>query len=234
VRSGLRAAPRSPPTRPDPDQGATPKLPMPIDLSEIAAPARTAVLTMEVQRGTVGEHSPFPDLVRAAADAELVPNICRLLDAARQGGVRVVHCTARFRRDLAGSKANAPLLSAMMRRPDHILEGSPGEELCDGMFDSDWDLVCPRLSGVSPFTGTSLDSLLRNMGVETVVATGVSVNLAILGLCIEAVNLGYKVVLPVDAVAGFPAEYVEAVIANTLSLVATKSTVDAMVKAWRC
>ena len=40
--------------------------------------------------------------------------------------------------------------------------------------------------------------------MTTVVATGVSVNLGVLGLAIEACNLGYQVVVPRDAVAGHP------------------------------
>jgi biuret amidohydrolase len=46
------------------------------------------------------------------------------------------------------------------------------------------------------------------------------------------VNAGYQVVIPRDAVAGLPADYVEAVFANTLSLVATLTTADAVIAAW--
>lgn len=204
---------------------------MPPGLEQVASPEHTAVLTMEVQRGTVGDRSPFEELVKAASACDLVPTIARLLASARSHGVRVVHCTARFRSDLAGSGSNSPLLSAMTRRPDHILEGSPGEELCEGLFH-EGDHLCSRLHGVSPFTGTELDALLRHMGITTVVATGVSVNLALLGLAIEAVNLGYRVLLPVDAVAGFPEDYVRAVIDNTLSLLATRTTVDELSAVW--
>jgi nicotinamidase-related amidase len=84
---------------------------------------------------------------------------------------------------------------------------------------------------VSPFTGTSLDATLRNLGVKVVVVTGVSVNLGVLGCCIEAVNLGYQVAVPTDAVAGVPADYAASVVATTLSLVATLTTVDALVDA---
>ena len=71
------------------------------------------------------------------------------------------------------------------------------------------DYVSARRHGVSPFGGTSLDATLRGLGVTTVVATGVSLNLGIPGLAIEAVNLGYRVVLPQDAVCGVPADYAD-------------------------
>jgi hypothetical protein len=40
-------------------------------------------------------------------------------------------------------------------------------------------------------------------------------------------------VLPRDAVSGYPREYAEAVIDNTLSLLTTVTTTDAVVAAWR-
>ena len=45
-----------------------------------------------------------------------------------------------------------------------------------GVGVEDSDFVLPRLRGVSPMTGTQVDSLLRNIGVTTIVGTGVSVN----------------------------------------------------------
>jgi nicotinamidase-related amidase len=81
--------------------------------------------------------------------------------------------------------------------------------------------------------GTELDPVLRNMGVSTVVAVGVSVNVAIQNLAFDAVNNGYQVVIPRDAVAGVPADYAEAILDNTLSLVATLTTTADLVRLWK-
>jgi len=75
--------------------------------------------------------------------------------------------------------------------------------------------------------------VLRNLGVTTVVLTGVSVNVAITNLAFDAVNLGYQVVIPRDAVAGVPPSYADEVIANTLSVVATITTTDDVLTAWK-
>ena len=58
------------------------------------------------------------------------------------------------------------------------------------------------------------------------VATGVSLNLGIPGLCLEAVNLGYRVVVATGAVAGIPVDYADAVLANTISLLAARVTTE--------
>jgi nicotinamidase-related amidase len=80
--------------------------------------------------------------------------------------------------------------------------------------------------------GSELDSVLRNLGIRTVIATGVSVNVAIINLVMDAVNAAYDVVLPRDAVAGVPKEYADLVIDNTLSLLATVTTTDALIDVW--
>jgi nicotinamidase-related amidase len=195
-------------------------------------PARAAVLTMEMQRGVVGDMSTIPDLQAAVATEDIVKQTVRLLDTARSVGVPVVHCLAGFRGDRAGTPLNAPLIKAMLRDPNHLLIGTPATEVLPELWSEPSDLASMRMHGVSPFGGTDLDGLLRNMEVHTLVVTGVSVNLGIIGLVIEAVNLGYEVVIARDAVTGVGSEYVEDVFANTLRLVARIVTVDEIIGAW--
>jgi len=201
--------------------------------TELLDPNGTAVLTMEMQRGVVDDLSSIDTLVAEVVAGRTIEHAARLVGAARDAGVRVVHCTAEFRPDLAGTTINCPLIAVMARRPGHMVTGSASTEIVPEIGIDEADLVAPRRHGVSPFTGTALDTTLRNLGVRTVVATGVSVNLAILGLCIEAVGLGYQVVLATDAVAGVPKDYADAVIENTLALVATRATVDDIIGAWQ-
>jgi nicotinamidase-related amidase len=131
-----------------------------------------------------------------------------------------------------GSTVNCQLIAAMVRNPDHLLAGTPPTELIAELGPGPGDLISSRLHGVSPFTGTSLDTWLRSLGVRTIVATGVSVNLGVLGLAIEAVNLGYGVVVPRDTVAGIPQEYADAMLDNTFPLISTLTTVDELLGAW--
>ncbi|HTZ08844.1 MAG TPA: cysteine hydrolase [Acidimicrobiales bacterium] len=199
---------------------------MPVDLAELVGGGGAAVLTMEIQRGVVGDLSSFPDLAEAVRSRGVIPATARLLAVARARAVPVVHCTAGFRADRRGSPRNAPLIGALLRRPEHLLEGTAAVELVPELGPESGDLVSHRRHGVAPFGGTTLDATLRALGVTTVVATGVSLNLGIPGLAVEAVNLGYRVVVATDAVAGVPAEYADAVLAHTLALVATMATTD--------
>jgi nicotinamidase-related amidase len=107
-----------------------------------------------------------------------------------------------------GGNKNARLFAAMNRSESvGMLEGSPAAEIIPEVGQEPSDIVLPRLHGLNPMAGTELDPVLRNMGVSTVVIVGVSVNIAVSNLAFDAVNNGYQVVIPRDAVAGVPADY---------------------------
>ncbi|RJL26632.1 cysteine hydrolase [Bailinhaonella thermotolerans] len=205
---------------------------MPLDLVELVAPGRTAVLVMEMQRGVVGDLARFPDLAKICAERDVIGNAARVLSAARAAGVRVVQCTAAFRADRAGTHArNSPFLATLLRDPGHMLEGTGAVEVLPELTGPG-DLESRRYHGFSPFTGTSLDMTLRSLGVSTVVALGLSLNLGVPGLVLEAVNLGYRAVVVTDAVAGVPAEYGDAVLTHTLSLLAARVPSGELIPAW--
>lgn len=195
--------------------------------------ARPAILTMEVQRGVVGDLASVRPLADVLAEQGTIENIASLLAAARPRGVPVVHCRAVFRADRAGSYHNVPMVNRLLENPDHLLEGSPEAEVVPELGPESTDLDSPRYHGMSPFHGTSLDPMLRSAGVTTVIATGVSLNVGILGVVIEAINHGYHVVVPTDCVAGYPPEYAQQVLANSLARITTQATAQQILDVWR-
>ena len=110
---------------------------------------------------------------------------------------------------------------------------SRGTTLLPELGPAPTDVVLSRSHGIGPMGGTDLDATLRNLGVSTIVAVGVSVNVAITNLVMDAVNLAYRVVVPRDAVAGIPTDYATSIIDNTLSLLATITTTDDLIEAWK-
>ena len=205
---------------------------MAVDLKTLLAPASTAVLVMECQEGIVGESAALGALGEAVRRHGTLGHIGRVLDAARAAGAPVFYLTVARRADSAGATANC-LLLALGRKGEPLLPGSPRQQVVAPLAPRDGDWLLTRFHGVTPFHGGELDQLLRNLGVRTVVATGVSVNIGITGLTIEAVNAGYQVVIPRQAVTGTPDDYVDAVFANTLRLLATIASVDDVVAAWQ-
>ncbi|MGQ0434396.1 MAG: isochorismatase family protein [Microthrixaceae bacterium] len=205
---------------------------MPLDLAALVDPAHTAIVTSEVQNGVVGAPSALPALAEAAA-LQMLPNLARLVPAARAAGVQVVHCTAYRRADGKGANHNARLFLGVQRSPVPLLPDTDAVQVVAGLGPEPPDVVLTRTHGVSPMTGTDLDAVLRNLGVQTVVVTGVSVNVAVTNLVMDAVNRGYSVVLPRDAVCGLPQAYADAVIDNTLALLATVVRTDELIEIWK-
>jgi nicotinamidase-related amidase len=205
---------------------------VPIDLAALVAPARTALVLQEVQNGVVGTPAVLPALAEAAAAIDLVGNCARLAHAARAAGITVVHCTAETREDRKGANHNARLFGGVQKSAVRLLPGSAAVGVPAAIGVDPADIVLPRYHGLGPMTGTQLDPILRNLGVTTIVGVGVSLNVGMTNLAFDAVNRGYQIVLPRDAVAGVPADYAEAVLANTLNVVATLTTTPEIVRAW--
>lgn len=205
---------------------------MPLDLAALVDPTHTAIVTSEVQNGVVGARSALPALAEAAA-VEMLPSLSRLLPVARAAGVQVVHCTAYRRADGKGANTNARLFMGVRKSPVALLPGTSEVEVVPELGPDAADLVLTRTHGLDPMAGTDLDPVLRNLGVRTIVVTGVSVNVAVTNLVMDAVNRGYDVVLPRDAVCGIPREYADAVIDNTLALLAAVTTTDELVAIWK-
>lgn len=205
---------------------------MPLDLAELLEPSRTALVTMEMQRGVVGDRAVLRALADEVDGLGVVDRVTRLAVAARSAGARVVHCTAEFRTDRAGSNDNAPMLRMIAKGHPHLIAGSPEAAVVPELGPEPADVIAARRHGLTPFPGTDLDAILRNLGVRTIVASGVSVNIGITGLVMVAVDLGYRVVLATDAVAGVPREYAAAVVEHTLAPLATRLTTDEIVAVW--
>jgi len=201
-------------------------------LEELTKPGRAAILTMEMQRGVVGDLTALRALADVIESQGVPGRLGGLLEAARRVEIPVVHCRAAFRADRRGSYRNVPMVNHMLKNPEHMLVGEPTTEVIPELGPAPTDLDSVRLHGMSPFIGTNLDPTLRSLGVETVIATGVSLNVGILGVVIEAINHGYHVVLVSDCVGGYPPEYAEMVLENSLARITTQTTAEALQKLW--
>jgi nicotinamidase-related amidase len=204
---------------------------VPIDLEKLLHPGDVAVVVNEVQRDVVGDQTLLPGLKDAATEIDLFGHIAPLLESARRALVPVVHCTV-GPEAVPDAPPNYPGGSAMAKRRGSARADATGSEVVTEIGPVPSDIVVARHQGVTPFTGTELDGVLHRLGVRTIVACGVSLNVGIIGLCAEGVSLGYRVVVATDAVVGVPVEYGYAVLANTLPFLATRLTVKEISSVW--
>jgi len=204
---------------------------MPVNVEALVMPSETAVLVIKCQEGVIGEGTSLPGLRRSVLESGMLPRLSKLLDRARTAGVQVVHCTiertptSRVRSGMRrfGKDASEVVASAG--------EGSPGR-IVQELAPHHADLVSQRAYGMTAFHQSGLDDELRSMGIKTVIVTGVSLNIAITGVIIEAVNRGYRAVLPTDCAASDPPEYAEWIIRYTLRNMAVLTTARELAAAW--
>ena len=201
-------------------------------LAELVAPDHTALILQEVQEGVVGKSSALRELAAAVGRTGAIPNIARVAAAARGVSVPVIHCTAENLAGGFGVNRNARLFAGARKAGAGNAPGSNSVAPVPEVGPEPGDMIIPRWHGLSPLTGTQLDSLLRNQGVSTVVVVGVSLNVAIPNLVFDAVNRSYQVVVVTDAVAGVPESYGEQVVQHTLALLSTLVTTEQLVSAW--
>lgn len=199
---------------------------------------RAAVLTMELQEGVVGTAALMQSLVAEVNELGVRETAGELCKAARLRSVPVVHCVAENRPDGRGATENCAVFAMnnrLRRETGHtpIDQGTPGAALIAEVGPEPDDIVISRMHGLTPFTQTSLDQILRNLGVDTIIVTGVSVNIGIMGTVISAVDLGYNVVLVRDAICGVPRKYTDAVLEHTMALLATVVTFSDLQVAWQ-
>jgi nicotinamidase-related amidase len=196
---------------------------------------RPAVLVIDVHRGSI----EAPGTVFVPGGDEIVPTLADLLARARSLGVPVVYVVHQIRPD--GSDARNPFWAEATNIGDlypNVQEqtiGSRWTELADGLEVEPGDYVLPK-KRYGAFSGNDLAFLLRNLGVETLVLTGVETEICVLATAFHAFNEDYRVVVVSDATKGLEPECEQAalrIVEREVGWVASASEVIAALEADR-
>jgi nicotinamidase-related amidase len=137
--------------------------PAPVLKAATVDPKTTALLIMDLMKTNCGERP------RCAAT---VPNVKRLLDAARA--------------------ANAMVVYTLTGQPSV----TPADMVDGGITPRDGEWMFQR--GPDKFLGSDLEKRLKDKGIKTVIITGTSAQGVIIGTGSGAAQRGYAVVVPVD------------------------------------
>jgi len=156
----------------------------------------------------------------------------QMRDAARRVGVRIYYVTDERRFDSGAQLENSATIGVarnIKRDPNR----SPGHgPIVSQLTPKPEDVSIKRAHGMTGFHTTPLDAYLRSAGARTVIITGVSANIAVNGTAIEAMNHGYRVIVPSDCVAGDPPEYVEQLLRYTVRNVGLVAPVQGILDHW--
>jgi nicotinamidase-related amidase len=204
----------------------------PFDPTPFLEPERCAVIVFECQQMVIGEHGPYPGLV-ASVRGGMLDRLAGLLDDAREVGAAVVYCTISGRPGSWGSAKTPMLDRAGALGGDAGTPAAVDRSIVPELQPGPDDVIVDRTHGMSGFHGTELDTCLRAMGVETVIPTGVSANVGVIGTSIEALNHGYRLVVATDCIAADPPEFGEQMMRYSYRNIAYLSTSGQIAQIWR-
>ncbi|WEO75972.1 cysteine hydrolase [Cryobacterium sp. SO2] len=198
----------------------------------MTSPKSIAVLVIDMQNDTVHPDGAYAGTGAAehAASQNVVPNVRSILDAARMSGTPVFHSRMIVYPQPGLGGDNAPIFR--MLAPDTFTLGSWGAQIVDELTPADNEIVLDR-TRMSVFNGTSLDSMLRNLGIRTLVVAGAWTNMAVEHTIRDAADLGYEVTIVTDATSSLSAEWQHAALNFALTNIATATDTASAVAALR-
>jgi nicotinamidase-related amidase len=184
---------------------------------------RPAVIVIDMHRGSLEP----PGTVFVPGGAAIVPSLARLLAAAREAGVPVIYIVHQI--DTAGADARSPFwleaesVGDLYPNVREQVVGSPWTEIDPGLAPEPGDHVLPK-KRYGAFSGNGLAFLLKNLGVETLILTGVETEICILATAYHAFNEDFRVLVASDGTAGLEDDLADAalrIIAREVGWVAT-------------
>jgi nicotinamidase-related amidase len=150
---------------------------------------------MDVQNRIVENYNDDPALLDRLAEA---------VAAARRAGIPVIYVQVAFRAGFPEISAANRTFSALKGQPGFTLDAD-GAQIHDAVAPQDGDVVVVK-KRVSAFTGSDLEVLLRGLGVDTLVLTGIATSGVVLSTLREAADRDYGLVVLADGCADGDAE----------------------------
>ena len=126
----------------------------------------------------------------------IVPKTAELLNGCREKGIPVIFCNDAH---IKGIDHELKLWG------DHAIAGTKGAEVIPELKLCEKDYVVPKRR-YSGFFHTDLDLLLKELGVDTVIMTGLHTHMCVRHTSADAYQLGYSVVVAKDATDSFTQE----------------------------
>lgn len=197
-------------------------------MKEKLNPAKTAVIVVDVQNDFC--HPEGACALRGndvGAVKSMMPHLHQLISTARNHQVPVIFIQT-FHEKATDS-------AAWTRRSD----GRSGEVCRTGTWGADFFEVTPLPDEIivnkhrySAFINTRLDSVLRTLGIETLVMTGVSTNVCVESTARHGFMLDYNIAFVADACAAFSQEAHDMTLVNIDGFFGSVMTTDQLIETW--
>lgn len=139
----------------------------------------------------------------------------RLLSAAREHGVLIIHTREGHRPDLSDApkaklERGSPELRIGSKGPMGriLVRGEPGHDIIPALYPREGEPVIDK-PGKGAFYATDLHSILINRGIDTLIVCGVTTEVCVHTTVREANDRGYRCIVPGDCTASYFPEFHE-------------------------
>ena len=160
-------------------------------------PQRTALIVVDMENDFVAPGAPL----ETPAGRTMLPTLKRAIAFCREQGIRVIYTTHAHRREGCDMGRFEDLWPPVRHRTG-LVDGEPGIEIYPEIAPRADEIVITKRR-YSAFYGTDLEIILRGVGVDTVVISGVTTENCCHATARDALFRDYKVVFLSDATATF-------------------------------
>ena len=184
-------------------------------------PSSAAMVIQDLQNDVIIEGGAFADsgAPAHATSQNVVENVKGLAEAVRKAGVPVIHVWYVVEQGAPGLKQNAPLFQGV-KDANALVRGTWGAAPADGLEPKDGDHIVEKMR-MNAFHDTKLDTLLRGLGVETLIITGAWTNMSIEHTARHAADAGYRAVVASDGTSTVDDEWQHAALNYAMQNVAS-------------
>jgi nicotinamidase-related amidase len=170
-------------------------------------PRKTALIVFDMHNQLVKPQlfdplaAEIPQIAKALAHIEkvLVPQVKRLIEHCRAKGIPLIYTHHAYRKDGSDMGIMAEIIRGVKEKR-RFIRGMEGIQIYDEIKPREGDIVVEK-HRFSAFYSTDLELILRGMGKDTLVVTGGVLDMGLESTVRDAVDRGFKVVLPRDGVA---------------------------------
>jgi len=187
-------------------------------------PKSAALIIQDLQNDVIIAGGAFADsgAPAHATSQNVVDNVKGLAAGARSVDVPVIHVWYIVEPGAPGLKQNAPLFEGV-KGANALVRGTWGAAPADGLEPQEGDFVVEKMR-MNAFHDTRLDTLLRGLGVETLIITGAWTNMSIEHTARHAADAGYRAVVASDGTSTVDDDWQNAALNYAMQNVASVAT----------
>ncbi len=196
-------------------------------------PGRCALIIQDMQNDVVMDGGAFADsgAPQHCREQNAIAHAAELAARCRELGIPVIHVWFVVQPGAPGVTLNAPLFEGLVAT-NAMVEGSWGVAPVAGLEPQPGDHIVRKMR-MSAWEGTSLETILKAEGRDTIIETGAWTNMSIEHTARTGADKGYLMIIPEDACSTMNADWHRASVDYAMQNVAAVTTTAQVLAALR-